>query len=74
MTESIASSAVEVSSVVATHEIVIDPCATPAAYAAASCELVSWRSGSSAHACEAGNAGTVDWPPEHSGVVRSASR
>src|SRR5512144_2208738 len=74
VTASIASNAVEVSSVVATHDSAMEPGETPAATAAASCELVSWRSGSSAHAWLAGSAGSVDWPPEQSGLVRSASR
>src|SRR4051812_30141294 len=69
-TASTACSTTVVDCVVMTHESAIDPGAIPAAVAAASCEFVNWRSGSSAQACEAGSAGTVDCPPEQSGFVR----
>src|SRR6185503_7295094 len=73
-TLSIACSETVVDCVVATHEIANVPGDTPAAIAAASWELTSWRSGSSAQACAAGSAGTVEAPPLQSGPVRSASR
>src|SRR5690606_1039963 len=46
----------------------------PAAWAAARCELVSWRSGSSAQAVLGGSSGSVLWPPTQSGLVREARK
>src|SRR5690242_1141394 len=59
--------------VVATHDSAICPAGTPADTAAAACELLSWRSGSSWHACASDSAGLVEWPPAQSacGLVES---
>ena len=46
----------------------------PAAAATARCELVNWRSGSSAQAVDAGNSGSVLWPLAHSAEGRLARK
>src|SRR6187399_1306432 len=46
----------------------------PLLAAAASCELVSRRSGSSAQAWASGSSGSVDLPFVHSGLVRLARK
>src|SRR3569623_2155836 len=47
---------------------------TPLLAAAASCELVSWRSGSRAQAVALSSSGSVDLRPEHKGLVRLARK
>ncbi len=61
-----------VACVVAVHDRVMLDGVTPAVFAAASCRLTSWRSGSSAQAFASVNAGRVDLPPVQSGLVRLA--
>src|SRR5687768_17439866 len=56
--------------VVKAHDTTTLSGAMPRELAAARCELVSWRSGSSAQALALGSSGSVDAPLTHSGDVR----
>ena len=61
-----------VACVVAVHDSTMLAGSTPAPFAAASCKLVSWRSGSSWQAELSSSAISVDLPPVQSGLGRLA--